>query len=795
MKDRIFTNNLRNLKRNFPRFLSLLVMSMLGVFVFVGLRATAPDMVQTLDQYLDNHRVYDIKIVSDLGFSQEDLDAVSEILNVAEVEGVQTLDTLAVCGQDEKVITVSTIPEQINRIDLMEGRLPRTDREIVVEKALLTQNNLEIGDILTLENDTLLQKNFEIVGVVESPLYYNSVSISQSRGNTNVGNGKVSYYTYADDSAFTSERFTACYVTVTGAAELLTSKQEYLDNVEAVTEKIRNMEKTPFFGMEPTWYLYDRTDYLTYTEYIDDAGSIDNLSKIFPLVFFLVAVLVSLISMNRMVEDDRLEIGTLKSLGFSNAAIMRKYLSFSFWATTLGAIIGAFLGCIIIPNIIFSIYQILFSISDFTVLVPWASIFLGFGITILCVCGTSVITAGKELREKPSELIRPRAPKKGRRVFLEKIPFVWKRLKFSNKITVRNIFRYKKRVLTTVFGIVGCTALILIGFGIKDSVAEIAASQYGEIFQYDGIAYLTDGEKAKEVLNHADIEDFVLAQRLDVTNQGRNANLVVFDNAEDASKMAKLTDRTTGEELHLEKGKVIISDKLADLNDLKPGDEIELTDTEHQVYRFEIQAVFENYLEHYIIAEKESFFEYEKMNPNIAYFFTGDLSKEEEEDLKEELLTSENIILVHMMNTLVESANNMLNSLNKVVWILIVLAAILAFVVLYNLANINICERKREIATLKVLGFYDKEVDQYITKETVLLTFLGILIGLVVGKYLTHVVVGTVEIERARFMNWIHVPSYVYAALFSVFFTIIVNFVTHFKLKKIDMIESLKSVE
>lgn len=794
MKDRIFTNNLRTIKRNIPRFLSLMVMSILGVFVFVGLLSTSPDMIKTLDCYLDEHKVYDIRILSNLGFSGEDVESLKGLEKIEQVELSYQKDILCSWEKEEQVIEFVSLPKKVNTVTLLEGEYPKEAREVLVEEAFVSITGLGIGDSFCMGEERVT-----ITGTVESPLYYNSVSISQSRGTTDVGTGKVIYYAYGVEELFEEvlkmTRFTDCYLTVKGAEDFTTSEEAYQELVDEQTEEIRSLDKPSFMGMEPTWYIQDRTDYITYSDYIDDSNSIANLSKIFPVVFFVVAVLVSLISMNRMVEDDRLEIGTLKSLGFSNGTIMRKYASFSFFATFLGGCLGAALGMVVIPQIIYSIYGLLFDLPGLVMMFPVKVVVLGLVIMLLCVCGTSLLTARVELKEKPSVLMRPRAPKSGRRVFLERLPFLWKKLKFSRKVTIRNIFRYKKRVFATVFGIAGCTALMLIGFGVRDSVKEIASEQFGSIFVYDGTVFLADGSHLEETLDFPEITDYVPLYKSSMTASERNLNLLVVEDEKALHKMGNFVDHTSKEEVHLETGKVLINEKLAELNDLEVGDDIVLVNADKEEMRFLIGGIFDNYLEHYVIADKATYERYKSFMPNQACIFTENLSGEKKEAFRKELLKKDEILYLAMQEDMVESANNMLNSLNKVVIILIVLAALLAFVVLYNLSNINITERRREIATLKVLGFYNNEVDSYITRENILLTLLGIVLGLLAGKYLTHAVVTTVEIERARFMNWIHVPSYVFSGILSAGFTVIVNFITHFKLKNIDMIDSLKSVE
>lgn len=959
MKNRILTNSLRTIKKAFPRFVSLTVMSALGVFAFAGLQATKPDMIETLDRFLDAGNVYDLYVVSDMGLMEEDIRAISDLENVEKSEGVYEINTLAETGENESVLHISSLPQNINQITLTEGTLPQANDEIVVEKLLLENEGLSIGDTIRLKDDTFQKKRVTIVGVVESPLYYNYSVVTATRGNTNIGSGKINYYSYMMDSAFDQDYYSAIYAVVSDAKNLTTSSKKYLDTVDMAKDQLEAIKKSreafrydylyqdikseidekeadvnkelkdaageladaydelssakeelddakkslnsakrtlasnkkeldnakaqidlmeqmypPFLpqvqmakaqyeegnkayqsGLKkynkslseynencdlyeenlekyqdslqeykdkkqeakdeiadarkeldeldmPHWYIYDRTNYSTYVDYIDDSDSIGNLSKIFPVVFFLVAVLISLISMNRMVEDDRLEIGTLKSLGFSNHRIMSKYVIFSLTATIFGGGIGGALGLYIIPNLIFGIYKILFTVPNFVILPEWPSTIAGFAITVVCVCGTSILTVYRELLEKPSELMRPKAPKNGKRILLERITFIWKRLKFSNKITIRNIFRYKKRVLVTIFGIAGCTALMLCGYGIRDSIRDIAKIQYDDIYKFDGTAYAKDLSTSKEdeetiasIFGEEEIIQYTDSMRMNVEAYGISAQIFAVQNNEDLDKILNLYDYQTKQSLSLAEGKVVITEKFAELSGKKVGDEVFFMDDDHIAYSYEVSGIAKNYLEHYFILTEDTLNKYRDYEPNIFYFNTNDLSDEQKDKLTVKLLSNDEILNVSFKETLIDNVNDMLKSLNKVVLILIVLAALLSFVVLYNLSNINIRERRREIATLKVLGFFDREVDNYITKENIIITILGIAIGLALGVVLSHEVVATVEIEKARFVNEVRMMSFVYSALMSVIFTCIVNFITHFNLKKIDMIDSLKSVE
>jgi putative ABC transport system permease protein len=485
----------------------------------------------------------------------------------------------------------------------------------------------------------------------------------------------------------------------------------------------------------------------------------------------------------------------LKSLGFSNAKIMIKYLIFSLLAIAIGGIIGSALGLILLPTIIFNIYKILFNVPNLVLGLNLKSTLLGFIITVVCVCGTTILTVYKVLKEKPSELMRPKTPKAGKRVFLENIKILWNNIKFSQKVTIRNLFRYKKRVIVTVVGIAGCTALMLCGFGIRDAITDIATMQFNNIFKFDGTVYLSEvNENYDKIFDTDDITSVTNTQRINAKVNDINSYIFVAENDENLSNIVNLEDLETGKKVDLETGKVIITGKLSELTGLNVGDKIEILDVNNNLYQYEISGVVKNYIEHYIYIDQKTYEQSGKeYKPNIIYINTKESANQE--NLVTKLLENDEVLNVTFKDSLIQNVDNMLKSLNSVVIILIILAAMLSFVVLYNLSNININERKREIATLKVLGFYDKEVDDYITKENIILTAIGIVIGLVLGYFLTKAVIATVEIEKCRFIYKIKLLSYLYSTILSIIFTLIVNFITHFKLIKINMIDSLKSVE
>lgn len=995
--DRLRTNNLRTIKKSFSRFISLIIMGLLGVLVFVGLSSTSPDMLNTLDKFLDESNAYDVKVISTMGVTDNDIEFLETIDNVSMVEGVYSKEVLVEKDENEYVLSISSFPEKINSLELINGRLPVSSEEIVVEENLLVKEGYKINDKIVVEEE---QEEFLIVGTIRSSLYFNNTKINQNRGSTTVGTGTINYYSYVLKDNFNQDYYNSIYLTVLGAKDEVTSKSKYNDMVDNIINKIEDIkssreeyrynylynkalteiedneekintelnkvkreldsskkkldsakktldnsikdlnyskvqldngkkeldngililentlkennisnleeslisinnsisslekqlsilagdsleyEKVKISLSElnsnkmlleklvqtkkelddnlniynlnlekynagynsyqeglrqyntnlkkynigykeykdnkekydkeiatakqelnnldrPKWYIYSRDDDQTYSSYINQTKSIKSLAGIFPLVFYAVAILVSLISMNRMVEDDRLEIGTLKSLGFSNRDIKRKYITFSFSATLIGSIFGCIIGLTIIPYLIFSIYGLLFDVPNFQFSLNIGSILIGVVIANSCICGTSIITANKVLKEKPSLLMRPKVPKIGKKIFLENFEWLWHKIKFSNKITIRNIFRYKKRVAITIIGICGCTALMLCGFGIKDSIVDITNMQYVETFMYDAMVYTKnlDVENVTSLLNNDKIIDYTLSETISGSIEESNLSVIVTD-SKDIEKIVNLVDASTNEKIILGEDEVIITDKIADIYNIKVGDTVHVLDNDKKEYDFKITHIAKNYMGHYLYVNKNVLnskgIEYE---PNVIYLDTLELNDSDKDGLVNDLLLNDEIINVINTSVLVNSAQDMLNSLDKVVVILVLLAAMLSFVVLYNLANINISERKREISTLKVLGFYDNEVDSYITKEMIILTIFGISLGLIFGYFLTNTVISTVEMENARFIRHIKFNSFLYASCISLLFTIIVNFVTHFVLKKINMIESLKSVE
>lgn len=799
MKNRIVTISLREIKSSYKRFLSLMIISMLGVAVFVGIKATAPDMMNSIDIYFDNNNIYDIKVVSPVGLTEDDVETIRQNKEVEVAEGTKTRTFEALAHDSAFVINYHNISSEINKINLIKGKLPENNNEVIVEQTLLNKENLKLGDNISISNEQGILKESElnIVGVVSSALYTTNNANNRNLGSTTLGTGQINYYVYGLSENFSNDYYSEIYLTIKGAKKLITNEDRYLDLVESVEKEINSI------GKNSGWLVYDRMKDDSYYNFVNDSNSISNLSKLFPTLFYVIAVFISLVSMSRMVEDDRMEIGTLKSMGFSNGQIAFKYMFYSAIATIIGGFIGALVGFISIPAIIWNIYKILFSVPEFITKLDMTYIIVGILISFVCICGVTLITVLKNLREKPSRLLRPKTPKKGKRVLLEYIPIVWKHISFSNKVTVRNIFRYKARVFMTIFGVAGCTALLMAGFGLRDSIINIPDKQYKDVFNYDEMVYF-----AKDATNE-EIDSLLTSSKIDKKintfystfdavkkDYSTEVTMVVPDDETNFYEIFNLCDKNTGENLKLKDNEVVISDKLADLLHISKGDEINLTDDKNVNYAFTVGGICEQYVNHYIFLNKNTYVKaMGQYSANTAFFKTNGMNIEEQKALSKKILSGDKVLQVIVIDSVIESVDDMLTSLNYVVMILIIFAAALSFVVMYNLSNINIVERQREIATLKVLGFFDGEVDNYIIKENIILTLIGIAAGLIGGYFFTNILVTTVEIERIRFIHEIKVNSYIYSAALALIFTTFVNVITHFTLKKIDMIESLKSVE
>lgn len=583
-----------------------------------------------------------------------------------------------------------------------------------------------------------------------------------------------------------------------GEAQIADAKVQLAD----AKKEIEQIEK-------PTWYIYDRSHLPEYSGYGDNADRMKAIGEVFPLIFFLVAALISLTTMTRMVEEERTLIGTLKALGYSKKSIAAKYLGYAVLATLTGGIFGVMIGEKILPYIIITAYKIMYRhLPD--VEIPYN---LYYGVlacvaALLCTVAATIFSCMKELKEQAAELMRPPAPKQGKRVFLEYISFLWKRLNFTWKSTVRNLMRYKKRFFMTIFGIGGCMGLMLVGFGLKDSISSIVPLQYEDIQLYDGNVILQSDvtmQEKQEVYEALEKNSQVVAtaedllQKITIEHDGvsKEVYLNVPENVEKFSDFVVLQDRTTKEKYQLTDKGAVLTEKMAKELGVSAGDTVTIKEENEKERTVKISQICENYMSHYLYMTPAVYKAAYGKEPeyNSIYYRTEGRTTKEAESVGEAALKLDGALSVSYTTELRQQVDDMLQSLDIVIVVLIISAGMLAFVVLYNLNNINITERKRELATLKVLGFYDKEVTEYVYRENILLTLIGSVFGMLLGKILHRFIIVTVEIDSVMFGRNINTISFVYAFLLTVVFSLFVNGVMYFKLKKINMVESLKSVE
>lgn len=592
-----------------------------------------------------------------------------------------------------------------------------------------------------------------------------------------------------------------------GEKEIADAEKELKEAEEKIADARDELSQVKY----PSWYVYDRSALPDNLGFGENAERLTNIARVFPLLFFLVAALISLTTMTRMVEEERTQIGTMKALGYSKLDIAGKYLKYAFYATLGGSIVGVLIGEKIFPWIIVNAYGIMYQYMP-KIMIPydWKFGLLATGAALICTMAATCSACIRELQTVPAQLMRPPAPKEGKRVLLEYLPFIWKPLSFTWKSTIRNLMRYKKRFLMTVIGIGGCMGLLLVGFGLRDSIMDVAILQFEQLQLYDGMVILdSDASKAErqEVLKEVETAEEVEAEKLfymqqiqargdETAKKEWSMYLYVPESTEDLDEFFCFRKRTQQETTYaLTDEGAIVTEKIAREFGVKAGDMLVLH-TDEETVEIPVAAVCENYLSHYIYLTPALYEQIYGEKPEYnSVFIKTENGISGAETVGEQLLKKDAVLNVTYTSSLKSQLDSMLGALDIVIVVLIISAGMLAFVVLYNLNNININERRRELATLKVLGFFDGEVAAYVYRENVLLTVLGAAAGILIGKFLHAFIITTVEVDACMFGRNIKIMSYVYGTLFTFAFSVIVNLVMYFKLKKIDMVESLKSVE
>lgn len=551
--------------------------------------------------------------------------------------------------------------------------------------------------------------------------------------------------------------------------------------------------------MEGKWIVLDRNSHYSYRDYGACADRMDGIAKVFPVFFFLVAALVCMTTMTRMVDEQRNEMGTLKALGYSKLQIASKYIIYALIASILGSILGCSLGMYLFPIVIFNAWNTLYNIDQIKFLFQPGLILLASGSVTGITLLATLYSIYSELIEMPSQLMRPKAAKAGKKILLERITFIWKRLSFLQKVTARNIFRYKKRFFMTIIGIAGCSALLVAGFGINDSISDIVNQQYNVIYHYDATVSAKTSEITSQIKSLKGVKDVYEEDHLAVTTKIENKDISTTVHI--ISNDKKFKDFCTlfngNKEFDLDDSSVLISQKMATKLNKKAGDTFKIKDANNKVIKAKIKGVFTNYVGHHIYAS-ESLYKSWNTNAKTTHIYlikSKKTTKKFERNLGNKIMNIDGVQSVTFYSSLQKNFKDMIKSISYIVVVLVISAACLAFVVLYNLSNVNISERKREIATIKVLGFTRKEVDAYINRETILLTILGSLIGLGIGIGLHHLIMNLAEMDDIMFGRTINSISYVISFVMTIGFNAIINLCMHKKLNNIQMVESLKAVE
>lgn len=909
MSSAIRKTTLREIRGTFGRFFAIMAIIALGVGFFSGVRITTPAMVNAVDSFLQEKQLYDYRLLSTLGWQEEDIIDFRSRPEVRAAEGAYSLDILT-AGDRERVLRVHSLTDNINGIRLAEGRMPQSPDECLIEVG-----DYDIGRTITLSEENsdsvknaLKCNSFTVVGIADSSMYINF-----ERGTASVGNGSIDAFVYLTKDAFDLDVYTEAYVRFEqdftiyskeyesfmegrdklwekiaqsradvrfedirseaeeklgdGRAELEQSRQEgraELDNAKAdldsakeqLDEQLVQLEQIKDImpeqyasGMEqynsgleeyesgladyessladfekqiadaerdiqngekdlealkaPEIYVLDRNTNIGYACFENDSEIVAQVARIFPVFFILVAALVCMTTMSRMVEEQRTQIGVFKALGYSEGTIMGKFMFYSGLAALIGCAVGYGGGTYLFPKIIWNTYKIMYMELPMEYLFDKKLAFIALLVSLICSVGTTWFSCRLELAETAAELMRPKAPKAGKRVLLEYVGFIWKRLKFLHKVSIRNIFRYKKRFFMMILGIGGCTALLVTGFGLKDSIAGFAETQYDEIQVADGSVSLKNVENGlDEELADAlgeNTEDYTLlytgAWDLLYGKKVKSVTVNAAESFDDMDKYFKLRSMDGNVLAPPADGEAVVSHSISERYGINAGDTMKLRDENMRELEVKVTGVFENHVYNVVFMSKNTMEQQLGEAVPLNYGFLNFKEGTDTYKTSAELSKNSNITAVIVFRDLKERMSKMMSSLDYIVILVIICAAVLAFIVLYNLTNINITERVREIATIKVLGFFRRETSSYVLRENLALTAIGTLIGLGLGIFVHRFVMAQIRVDMVDFSVTVLPVSFLYSVLLTFLFNFIVDLFMELKLEKINMAESLKSIE
>ena len=863
---------LREISKTKSKFISIMIIMFLGVFIFVGLKETSPAMVNTYNKYIERHKMYDLRVSHNFGISEEDMKIINALDNV-DLSESYFIKKLQITNSNE-FVNIESLPEKLVLPKLTEGALPNDDREIALVESL--QGSYKIGDEISFisdksESNTLKQYNFKVVGFVQGA---DHIEVS----NNNLAN--KDYFGYVKRDVFKFENVSGVniklkdinykysdkdYITEVNKTrdslieklktqqkideknyleknykklneneKVINQAQEQLNSVKEKLELLKNVDSKSYneqveklnkaqkeidnnkkqlnIGKAslseesyPRFSVENIRGLKNYAQFIDSASSLTFVANVFSIFLFVVSILVSLTTLTRMIDENRINIGTLKSLGYSNYQISKKYFVYGGLSTLIGTILGIIGAYLVIVPIIYNSYARFFTFNTPEIVYTPSILIAAFVISLGCISLAIYIPLRKNLREKSAYLLRPKAPSGGSRIFLEKISFIWSRLSFLRKVTFRNIFRYKIRMLMTIFGVAGCLTLMFIGFGIRYGVINISNEQFKVINKVDIAATYNpyiDNESVeklqKEIDNNKNIKASTKINIQLATFESNNeikdsAQLITVDKENYKDYITLMDNNAKG--INLPNGAAVISEKLAYLHKLQVGDSFNVV-VNNKEYTFNVGEINKNYFGHTIYINKdyyESVFKKQYKDNTFLIQTTG--GKETVESVVSNLNNNSDIVNISDNSKIQEILDNFIKGIDIIVAVMVICSVTLALVVLYNLINVNVSERIRELSTIKVLGFYPSEVTIYVFREIFYLSGVGIILGNYLGYKMYLKIILELAGRDMMFSSKVPLVVYLLASGITILITIIVMIVMHKKLKKVNMVEALKAIE
>ena len=851
----LWKDALSSLNHSWGRFIGILLLMAVSAFAFIGLKMAGPDMRNTAQTYYQDVNLADLTVSSNYGLDKNDTQTIKKQAKKATIDFGYLQDTTI--NNSKTSLRVLSESKNISTNQLISGNFPKKDNQIVL--SYLLRNKYHIGEWITLnEHSNLKNSRFKIVGFIRPSEYTDKSNLGQ----TNVGTGQLSGVAIVKKSAFKAQSYSIARIRFNKTKELdpysstyqkfIDNKKERLTNSLAQNSKLKKTEVDNNFkdaqkqirqakeqiqlaennGLNMSrekarlenqqkklneqeqeikqlgsisYYVNDRKNDSGYDTYQSNSEKIELITNIFPVFLFAVAALVSFSTMTRFIDEERQNIGVLRALGYSKLDTSLKFVIYSLTAALTGVFIGAIGGYWILPRIIFNAYTANLTLTNFQSGFSWKYLFLTFLISILCTTGAAVIQLFIVLRAKTSELLLPKPPKNGSRILLEKIKPFWQHLSFNYKVTLRNIFRYKVKMIMTILGIAGCTGLLMMGFGIRDSLAGIGQKQYSEIIKYDLIAIdknslsSEQSSRLNQKLSSSQVNKYLpvyfenVSKKIAGTNQ--DLSIIVPEKSSQISKYISLRNRSSGQKINLNSRGIVISEKLAKLLNLSIGDELSLVTTNGKKVKLPISNICEMYMGHYVLMNSNVYQKYfnKKVNSNAQLIELN--NKKQTNSFANSLMKTGAVSAINLNTNNQQIIDSLIQSMNKVIFLLIGLAALLAVVVIFTLTTTNLEERMREIATLKVLGFYNNEASLYIYRETIILSIFGILIGFLIGNWLHGFIIDNLSPLNAMFRPGILFSNYLLSALIPLVITGIMAIFVNRKIKEVNMLEALKSVD